>query len=135
MDRLADVAQETGAMIILVAHKRKESLGGTDASDDISGNSQITNYAGVVMSYDRYSDKEIKEADYLEECRRLTVSKNRLYGNVNTKGIMMSFDAKSRRIWGGSLSRSEQNDFTHKYGWEIQEEPTIDYSTAEIPFE
>lgn len=135
VDRLADVAQETGAMIILVAHKRKESLGGTDASDDISGNSQITNYAGVVMSYDRYSDKEIKEADYLEECRRLTVSKNRLYGNVNTKGIMMSFDAKSRRIWGGSLSRSEQNDFTHKYGWEIQEEPTIDYSTAEIPFE
>ena len=137
VDKLAEIAQQTGAMILLVAHKRKESIGGTDASDDISGNSQITNYAGVVISYDRFSAKEIKDSPYLENSRRLTVTKNRLYGNVNTSGLTMSFDEKSRRIWGGDLTQRSNSDFAYQYGWETQEskEQEIDYSTAEIPFD
>lgn len=130
VDRLALIAQETGALILLVAHKRKDSIGGTDASDDVSGSSQITNYAGVVISYDRYSEKELKDSPYLIDCRKLVVSKNRLYGAVNTSGIMMNFDERSRRIWG------TESELKYRYGWEnIETTETIDYSTAELPFE
>lgn len=133
VDKLAEIAQETGALILLVAHKRKESIGGTDASDDVSGSAQITNYAGVVMSYDRYSDKEIKELDYLKDCRRLVVSKNRLYGSVNTKGICMDFDEKSRRIWCSDASKNSHDEYLRKYGWENMPEQT-DSSDWELPY-
>ena len=46
-----------------MAHKRKGTVGGVDGSDDVAGNSQITNYAGAVISYDRYTKQEIKDAE------------------------------------------------------------------------
>jgi hypothetical protein len=126
--RLAEIAQETGTLILLVAHKRKESAGGTDEADDVAGNSQTTNYAGVVVSYNRYSEKEIKDSPYLEASRKLLVSKNRLYGAVNTSGICLYFDEKSRRIW------TEQRELIYQYGWE-KVEPVQEIDTREIPFE
>lgn len=126
-DKLAEIAQETGAMILLVAHKRKDTIGGVDGSDDVSGSAQITNYAGVVVSYDRYSDKETKDSPYLENARKLIVSKNRLYGSVNTSGIMMSFDERSRRIW------TTKEELFHEYGWEqIETKTESEQSAAEL---
>ena len=133
VDRLAEIAQETGAMILLVAHKRKETLGGVDGADDVSGSAQITNYAGVVISYDRYTDKEIKERDYLARCRKLIVSKNRLYGSVNTNGIELEFDERSRRIYVGSLDKTHE-EFHYQYGWEQTPDGFSDIGTMEIPF-
>lgn len=133
-DKLAEIAQETGALIILVAHKRKASMGGVDASDDISGTAQITNYAGVVISYDRYSNKEIKEQSYLEDCRKLGVSKNRLYGTLSAN-ICMDFDKRSRRIFGSS------DELKFKYAWETGEDPVketfvnVGEDLDEIPFD
>lgn len=135
VDRLAEIAQETGAMILLVAHKRKESLGGVDGADDVSGSAQITNYAGVVISYDRYTDKDIKDLPYLEKCRKLVVSKNRLYGSVNTKGIEVSFDERSRRIYVGGAPTTD-SEFHYQYGWEKAADGFAGVNEdTEIPFE
>ena len=125
-DKLADIAQETGALILMVAHKRKESLGGTDAADDVSGSAQITNYAGVVISYDRYTEKEIKTSPYLADCRKLTITKNRLYGSINTSGIALDFDEKCKRIYGNG------DDLNYRFGWEKLD--WDDLEDAEIPF-
>lgn len=124
--KLAAIAQETGALILLVAHKRKNTMGGSDGSDDVAGNAQITNYAGTVLSYDRYSEKEIKEADYLAKCRRLTVEKNRLYGTTETKGFCLSFDEKSRRIFGA------ETELQRAFSW--QQNEVVDYSNMELQF-
>ncbi len=131
---LAEIAQETGALILLVAHKRKDTIGGVDGSDDVSGSAQITNYAGTVISYDRYSDKEIKEADERGEsyqgCRKLIISKNRLYGSTCTKGYCMNFDETCRRIWGSS------SELKFRFGWEQQEATKFEnVGQLEIPFE
>lgn len=136
VDRLAEIAQETGAMILLVAHKRKETIGGTDGADDVSGSAQITNYAGVVISYDRYSEKEIKDrGEYLTKCRKLVVSKNRLYGSVNTRGIELEFDERSRRIYAGTLNKSYE-EFHYQYGWEKDPAGFAEINdNTEIPFE
>lgn len=131
VDRLAEIAQETGALILLVAHKRKGTVGGVDGSDDVSGSAQITNYAGVVISYDRYSDKEIKEMPFKEKGRKLIVSKNRLYGSTNTLGIAVEFDERSRRIYTGEV---QSDDFRHQYGWEMTEGGSDESENLEIPF-
>lgn len=131
VDRLAEIAQETGAMILLVAHKRKGTIGGVDGSDDVSGSAQITNYAGVVISYDRYTEKEVKEMPFLEHCRKLVISKNRLYGSVNTRGIALDFDERSRRIYVGE---AQSEDFHHQYGWEQTEDGFTETEDLTIPF-
>jgi hypothetical protein len=100
-------------------------------SDDVSGTAQITNYAGVVMSYDRYSDKETKEDPRLEKCRKLVVSKNRLYGSVNTRGISLDFDERSRRIYVGEAN---SKDFHYQYGWTAADDGFTDIDQLEIPF-
>lgn len=131
-DKLAEIAQETGALIILVAHKRKDSMGGVDASDDVSGTAQITNYAGVVLSYDRFSKSEVKDSPSLENCRKLGVSKNRLYGTVSS-GFCMYFDEKSRRIYGS------MEELKFSYSWEKEETPEEPFETVDdlddIPFD
>lgn len=132
-DELAAIAQQTGALIILVAHKRKGTVGGVDGSDDVAGNSQITNYAGAVISYDRYTKQEIKDAEERgeklnEDCRKLIIEKNRLYGSINTDGFCMNFDHSCRRIWGS------ESELTYQYGWEREESNFEDIEQLEIPF-
>lgn len=67
--KLTKIALRYNVLIILVAHKRKNSML-SDMNDDISGSADISNLAGVVMSYE--PDKDNAQG------RRLVVSKNRL---------------------------------------------------------
>ena len=127
-DKLADIAQETGALIILVAHRRKNDSGWTDASDNVSGSAQITNYAGVVISYDRYEENEIKHNESLENCRKLSIIKNRLYGTLGKNHCMM-FSEKSRRVY------TNQNELNTGFSWETEEMQWQQTNLDEIPFD
>lgn len=101
--KLARIAMQFQVLILLVAHRRKGSFSG-DANDEISGSADITNLAGVVMSYDR--DKELPANQ-----RRLVVSKSRLIGKLCLDGFVMNYDEKSRRIYG------EGDDLYQEFGW------------------
>ena len=97
--KLAILAKRFNACIILVAHKRKGNSY-DDSNDEISGSGDITNLAGVVISYDRYSEKEIEDGKASDNDRRLILAKNRLFGTIDTKGQTLHFDLKSKRIYG-----------------------------------
>ena len=90
---LARIAQKYNALILMVAHKRKTDPKFTsDENDDVLGSSEITNLAGVVLSYERPKNK-----DYPME-RVLKLTKNRLTGNLCTNGIGCWYDDASKRI-------------------------------------
>lgn len=100
--KLVKIALKFNVLILLVAHRRKQSMF-NDVNDEVSGSSDITNLAGVVMSYDK--DKDVPTD------RRLVVSKNRLFGKLNLDGILLSYEEKSKRIFG-------QRDTLYKdFGW------------------
>lgn len=101
--RITEIAMKYNAVIILVAHKRKNTSG-VDEMDDIAGASEIANLASVIISYGR--DQEIGE-----DQRMLRLLKNRLLGRVNWKGWIMDFDEKSNRIYGSG------DDVSRDYGW------------------
>lgn len=89
--KLAHMAMEYNVIIILVAHKRKNTT--YDEQDDISGSSEITNLASVTISYSR--SREIDE-----DQRLLKLLKNRMFGRLETNGWIMNYDEKSCRIYG-----------------------------------
>lgn len=94
--RLARMAQKYNALILLIAHKKKtDPKFDTDENDDVLGSSEITNLAGVIMSYER--DKKLEDNQ-----RRLKVTKNRLTGRVNFTGYVMNFNPASKRIYGAN---------------------------------
>lgn len=105
--RLAQMALKYNILILLVAHRRKNSQT-TDANDEISGAAEITNIAGVVLSYDR--DRELPQ-----EQRKLIVSKSRLIGKLNFEGYTLNYDEKSKRIYEDSEA------LEYSYGWEKDE--------------
>lgn len=88
---LARMAQKYNAMIILVAHKKKGFE--TDENDDVLGSSEITNLAGVVMSYGKGKDIPTGQ-------RIIKISKNRLNGNTTEDGVIVDFDPASKRVFG-----------------------------------
>lgn len=88
--RLARMAQKYNAMILLIAHKKKGT--GMDENDDVLGSSEITNLAGVIMSYGRDTDIEDSE-------RLLKVTKNRLTGRCLFDGVVCGYDDASKRIF------------------------------------
>lgn len=92
VQRIAEMATRYQAVIILVAHKRKDSSG-YDEMDDVLGSSDIVNLASVIISYGR--DRELNE-----DQRMLRLLKNRLLSKVNWKGWTMNFDERSNRIYG-----------------------------------
>ena len=94
-------------MVLLVAHKRKASPGMIDENDEISGNSYITNRAGVVINYDRFSKQEL-DGTVTENDRKITITKNRLFGTVDFKGFPVHFDQKSKRIYGDADSYTDE---------------------------
>lgn len=90
--KLARVALRHNVLIMLVAHKRKNNFS-TNENDEISGSGDISNLATITIAYEKSKD--------LEENHRLAkVSKNRLFGKVNTDGFELDYDAKSKRIYG-----------------------------------
>ena len=92
--KLARIGRKFNVLIILVAHKRKTgAVAEVDDNDAVSGSADITNLALVTLTYCK--DKELESTQ-----RLLKVSKNRLFGKVNTAGWVMNYDPKSRRIYG-----------------------------------
>lgn len=117
--KLEKLSLRFNVIILLVAHRRKNGFS-TDANDEISGSADITNAAGVVVSYDR--DKEL-----LPEQRKLIVSKSRLVGKLDFKGITLNYDEKSKRIY------QNNDELTLEYGW--NDPDFISVEDMEIPFE
>lgn len=108
---LTRIALEFNVLILLVAHRRKNSFT-TDANDEISGSGDITNLASVTLSYDRMSKDEIDKGLATEGQRKLIIAKNRLFGKINLKGIVLDYDEKSKRIY------EKSKGFTWPMGWE-----------------
>ena len=102
MKKLTRLALQYNALIILVAHKRKNN-GGSNINDDVSGSADISNLASIVMSYERFSEDANK--------RLLKVTKNRFTGRLFLEGFLMSYDDASKRIY---MNDQEKN---RVYGW------------------
>lgn len=114
---LATLAKKYNVFILLVAHPRK-SYGGAFDNDDVSGSSNITDRADIVMNYGR-PKKEKKDGQGLSEVedendRQLSVSKNRLTGNLamDKKAIRLVFEPGSKRI-----AEHTNEFFTKTYNW------------------
>lgn len=125
--KLANMAVQMDLLILLVAHKRKNSFGG-DENDEVSGSGDITNLAGITLGYDRGSRKEIEDEVMDETQRKLIISKNRLFGKINTKGIILNYDEKSKRIYGNG------DDVNRTFGWD-NSGGFVNGSGMEIPFD
>lgn len=130
---LTKIAMESECVIILIAHRRKNSGIGSDANDEVSGSGDITNLAGVVMSYDRGTPKEIENGTLSEEQRKVIIAKNRLFGKLNLKGIVLNYDEVSRRVYNSLEEKNrvykcfEKQAIEEKEKWEHAEQ-------EEIPF-
>lgn len=120
VDKLSKIAARHNAVILLVAHKRKNNFS-TDENDEIAGSSDISNLATVTFSYDR--DKELQANQRL--CK---VSKNRLFGKTETKGYILDYDEKSKRIYG------QGDDLYVDYGWNKNDDGFTAIN-EETPFE
>ena len=119
--KLTRMALKYNVLILLVAHKRKNNFS-TNENDEISGSGDISNLATVTIAYEK--DKELQEGQ-----RRLKVSKNRLFGRVETKGYVLDFDEKSKRIYGPG------DDLCVDYGWDIVGDGFMNISShEEVPF-
>ena len=93
--KLTQIAMRYNVLIILVAHKRKNSFAG-DEMDDVMGASDITNLASIVISYGRGG----KNDNCDDSQRMIRLLKNRLFGKVNFSGWIMDYDERSSRIYG-----------------------------------
>ena len=101
--KLARLARKHNALIILVAHKRKNNFSANE-NDEISGSGDISNLASITIAYEK--DRELGGSQ-----RRLKVLKNRLFGKTETEGFVTDFDEKSKRIY------SRGDDLDHDFGW------------------
>lgn len=123
---LTKIAIRYDVLVLLVAHRRKNAFT-QDANDEISGSGDITNLAGITLSYDRGSRDDIEKGYMDDTQRKLILAKNRLFGKVNLDGIILSYDEKSKRVYG------PRDDVNRQFGWDR----TDDFEQAgdmEIPF-
>lgn len=118
--KLARLATRHNALILLVAHKRKNNFS-TNENDEISGSSDISNLAMVTIAYEK--SNEIEQSQ-----RLLKVSKNRLFGKTETKGYILDYDEKSKRIYGRG------DDLYADYGWN-NNKCEFDETSEETPFD
>lgn len=123
---LTKIALRYDVLILLVAHRRKNAFT-QDANDEISGSGDITNLAGITLSYDRGSKDEIEKGYLSEEQRKLIIAKNRLFGKVDFNGIILSYDEKSKRIYG------PRDDLKRQFGWD-KTDGFVAANDMEIPF-
>lgn len=101
--KLSRIALNYQVLILLVAHKRKNSYS-TNENEEVSGSGDITNLALLTLSYER-------EKELLDSQRLCKVSKNRLFGKVNLTGWVLNFQEKSKRIYGAG------DEVNYEYGW------------------
>ena len=118
--QLTRLALKYNVLVLLVAHRRKNNFS-DDVNDEISGSGDITNLAGLTLSYDTDSDLQ-------ESQRRLIVAKNRLFGRIYLEGFVMDYDEKSKRIYG------PMDDLDREYGWCEQVDGFVSTDQMEIPF-
>jgi archaellum biogenesis ATPase FlaH len=104
IDGLRTLAVRYDLVVLLVAHRRKNSVS-RDSNDEVFGSGDITNYAGVILNYER-------SADLPEEKRRATVTKNRLFGKLELEGYILDYEERSKRIYG------QGDDKNASYGWD-----------------
>jgi len=93
---LAKLAKKYEVFILLIAHPRKE-FSKNLTNDSISGSSNITDKADIVLTYARPDKEEDSDPDH----RRLQITKNRLTGKLaeNSKALHLVFDSHgSRRV-------------------------------------
>lgn len=107
---LSKIAIRYDVLILLVAHRRKNGFT-QDVNDEVSGSGDITNLAGLTLSYDRGNSDDVRSGRMTEDQRRLIVAKNRLFGKVNLQGIVLDYDEKSKRIFGAG------DDVNRQFGW------------------
>ena len=125
--KLSLIAKKYNVLMFLVVHPRKVPGSGERRNDDVSGSSNITNLADVVMWYEKNTENE--------ECDSyLRITKNRMTGKLTKKsGIQIWFDAASKRI-------SDRSVFSWKLGWEASaadsqnDFKSVDDFDTEIPF-
>ena len=122
---LTKIALKFDVLILLVAHRRKNAFT-TDANDEISGSGDITNLAGITLSYDRGNKEDFEKYVMDESQRKLIVAKNRLFGKTDLKGIILSYDEKSKRIYGA------EDDVHKRFGWNREEFTEV---MEETPFD
>lgn len=119
---LAALAKLHNVFILMIAHPRKSS--GVIQNDDISGSSNITDRADIVMTFGRVQDGASDE-------RKLTVIKNRLTGKcTDNDGIKLVYDQNSRR-----LAENTTDFFKMRFSWDDAD--IYDFVTEdmeEIPF-
>lgn len=123
---LTKIAIRYDVLILLVAHRRK-NVSSPDANDEISGSGDITNLAGITLSYDRGDKDDFKNDRMTEEQRKLIIAKNRLFGKVNLSGIIISYDEKSKRVYG------PRDDVNVQFGWD-KSDGFEQAGDMEIPF-
>ena len=125
--KLTEIAIRYDVLILLVAHRRKNNFT-SDANDEISGSGDITNLAGITLRYDRGSKDEIDKGLMDESQRKLIIAKNRLFGKIDLKGIILNYDEKSKRIYGNG------DDVNRQFGWD-RSDGFMDANNMEIPFD
>lgn len=126
---LAALAKKYTVFILLVAHPRKQN--GEMSNDDVSGSSNITDRADLVLCYGRIPEKKGEPAPGDDE-RRLEILKNRLTGRlaVKDKGIKLIFESKSKRI-----AENTAAFFSHCYKWKDDDLYEFDEVAAkDVPF-
>ena len=108
--KLAKLCKKYKVVIVLVAHPRKTNANELE-NDDVSGASEITNKADVVLNYARLSDKEAAAESEPENMRWLYVNKNRT-GNGKIGRVKVEFSPDSKRIVqaGDSFVKAYLND-------------------------
>lgn len=104
------IAKAYSVLIMLVAHKRKNNFNIND-NDEISGSGDIGNLGMLTLTYERGSKEDIEYGKITTDQRRLKLSKNRLFGIIDTDGWILNFEPKSRRIYG------EHDNPNIEYGW------------------
>lgn len=125
---LTRIAIKYDCLILLVAHRRKNSFT-LDANDEVSGSGDITNLAGITLSYDRGEKKELEDGQIAEEQRKLIIAKNRLFGKLDLKGIILDYEERSKRIYGKGDNADRQ------FGWDKSDGFTDIVDEMEIPFD
>lgn len=126
--KLTKIALKHDCLIILVAHCRKNGFT-TDANDEVSGSGDITNLAGITLSYNRGTSNEIQQGIMTADQRKLIVAKNRLFGKINLDGIVLNYDEASKRVYG------ENDDVDYLFGWKKDSDGFTSVEADEVPEE
>lgn len=134
--RIVALAKAYNVIVMLVAHKRKNNFNANE-NDEVSGSGDITNLGMITLTYERGTPNEIESGVIKPEQRRLKLSKNRLFGIIDTNGWILDFEPKSRRIFG------ENDDPNIEYKWVDQVKQDYDYAgdftnmqdSDDIPFD